>query len=85
MQSRCFTPGNSAFWDTGKQFQKGEPQHRKEQPLSAGSFTALNMHSVQKHYCVPEGRVFKEASHLGNSKSVLPSKCLNILEKEELL
>lgn len=72
--------------EAGKQFQKDEPseQHRREQRLSAGSFTALNMHFVQKHYCDPEGCVFKEASHLRHSKSVLPSKCLNTLEKEDL-
>lgn len=70
----------------GNQFQKGEPseQHRKEQHLSAGSFTALNVHFVQKHYCDPEGCVLKEASHIRHSKPVLPYKCLNVLEKEEL-
>lgn len=70
----------------GSEWRQGKPpeQHRKEQHLSAVSFTALNVHFVQNTTAMQEGRVFKEASHLRHSKSVLPSKSLNILENEEL-
>lgn len=70
----------------GSEWRQGKPpeQHRKEQYLSAVSFTALNVHFVQNTTAMQEGRVFKEASHLRRSKSVLPSKSLNILENEEL-